>query len=576
MHSEPIETLTDIRHAYTQKIIKYCAAIFLPVLIYASVMAVRRDIAYIVPIYAALYAIVLLLALDKKYISTPVKAGLITALPFIVCSYEFFLFGLAGSATIYLPLLVFISIATLNQRAALLSLAASIVVMGIAGYFILTIPGFLPTDRLQTSLSPASWIIRGVELIAFCGVMATGMQYIFKRMTASLDTAQRLSISLAEKQEHLEKIMGSVPGAVLMVDLDHVGQIRWSNAAATTMFDCAEHTLHAQSLTALLKDKSEYTTLKNALLSKQGFSGDELLFTACYKGRSFWGQVSGSMLNTEDAPSALLIILDVDERTRAKQAINQAQKMESLGLMASGIAHDFRNILTTVKAHTDIAIRGLEDGAKSHQQLIKAQNAIDAATSLTSSLLTYASKEAPSIAELDINNLVGDIEELISISIPRQIEVKRQLCHEAPAILGDKNQMQQVVLNLMINAAEAIGNRPGYITLVTDEIELQTWQAQQWQIGNDELQGGAYLLLEISDSGSGMDTATLQSIFDPFFTTKESGTGLGLATVFGIIRAHSGGLQVVSHPGNGTTFRLIFPVVNTPVLHNLTEIIADV
>ncbi len=570
--SDQFETLNEIRNAYTQKIIRYCAVIFLPVFLYASYMAVQRDIMYIIPTYMVIYAAVVVLAIDRPKISPKLKAVLLTVLPLLVCSYEFLLFGLSGSGTIYLPLLVFLGIATLNNRVALGGLAAGILLMAFAGYFILNTPGFLPPERVNTSFRLESWIIRAVELIALCGIMVTGMQYIFKRMTAALESAQQLSVSLAEKQEQLEKIMGSVPGAVMMIALDGFGTIQWSNKAAASMFGGGQDCLQDATLRDLLKHSCEYGVLQNTLLEEQQFAGSELLFCGPFEDRTFWGQISGSLIDSGGAPAALLVLLDVDERTRSKQALIQAQKMESLGLMAGGIAHDFRNVLTTVKAHTSIAMRTLDADAKAYGQLEKAQSAVETATNLTAQLLAYASKDTPEISELDINSLITNIDDLLSVSVPSSVEVHQKLCNEAPAVLGDKNQMQQIILNLIINAAEAIGPRRGNILISTDEIEIDMQDAHKWQIGNDELQGGRYLLLEVADSGSGMDTSTLQSIFDPFFTTKETGTGLGLATVFGIIRAHSGGLQVVSRPGHGTAFRIIFPVIETPILQPISEL----
>ncbi len=572
-NADQFETLNEIRHAYTQKIIRYCAVIFLPVLLYASYMAVQREITYIIPTYVVIYAAVLMLAIDRPKVSPKAKGILLTGLPLMVCSYEFLLFGLSGSGTIYLPLLVFLGIATLSNRAALGSLAVGILLMGIAGYIILNNPGFLPPERVNTSFRIESWIIRGVELIALCGIMVTGMQYIFNRMSTALEDAQRLSTTVAEKQEHLEKIMRSVPGAVMMVALDGVGTVQWSNKAAASMFGSTADHLQDATLRDLLKHACEYPQLQHTLLAEQHFAGSEMLFCGPFEDRTFWGQISGSLVDSGEKPAALLVLLDVDERTRSKQALIQAQKMESLGLMAGGIAHDFRNVLTTVKAHTSIAMRAIDADHKAHSQLEKAQNAVDTATDLTAQLLAYASQDTPEIDELDINALITDIDDLLSVSVPSNVEVHRKLCNEAPAVLGDKNQMQQVILNLIINAAEAIGPRAGNILISTDEIELETLQARKWQIGNDELQGGRYLLLEVADSGSGMDTATLHSIFDPFFTTKETGTGLGLATVFGIIRAHAGGIQVVSRQGRGTAFRIIFPVVETPILQPIAELI---
>jgi two-component system cell cycle sensor histidine kinase/response regulator CckA len=252
---------------------------------------------------------------------------------------------------------------------------------------------------------------------------------------------------------------------------------------------------------------------------------------------------------------------DISERKALERQLLQTQKLESLGVLAGGVAHDFNNLLTGILGNASLVADSLPPSNPNHRILEECVKAAERAAHLTRQLLAYAGKGQFVIEAVNLSSLVKEISTLVNTSIPRKVQVRLELQPDLPAIEADTGQLQQVIMNLVINAAEAIGDNVGLVVVTTGEQEVnESYSATVW--ANAELRPGRYVTLEVHDSGSGMDEATLQRIFDPFFTTKFTGRGLGLAAVSGIMRAHKGAMKVYSVPGKGTTFKLLFPVAD--------------
>ena len=251
---------------------------------------------------------------------------------------------------------------------------------------------------------------------------------------------------------------------------------------------------------------------------------------------------------------------DVSERKRFNERIQQMQKLESLGVLAGGIAHDFNNLLTGIMGNASLVLDDLPRGSRLHNDLQKVVDASERAAMLTQQLLAYAGKGRFVIEPVNLSEVVRKISYLIQASVPRTVELRLQLSDDLPATEGDAAQIQQLVMNLVINGAEAIEkDRAGMVVVTTSLKQVDQTYLQQ-TFGPNEISPGNYVLLEVSDTGSGMDDATKARIFDPFFTTKFAGRGLGLAAVLGIVRGHKGALRVYSVPGKGSSFKVLFPV----------------
>jgi signal transduction histidine kinase len=260
---------------------------------------------------------------------------------------------------------------------------------------------------------------------------------------------------------------------------------------------------------------------------------------------------------------------DISERKALESQLLQTQKLESLGVLAGGVAHDFNNLLTGILGNASLVADSMPPSNPNHRILEECVKAAERAAHLTRQLLAYAGKGQFVIEAVNLSSLVKEISSLVQTSIPRKVQVRLELEPDLPAIEADTGQLQQVIMNLVINAAEAIGDNVGLVVVTTGQQEVnERYSMTVW--GHSELRPGRYVTLEVHDSGCGMDEATLQRIFDPFFTTKFTGRGLGLAAVSGIMRSHKGAMKVYSVPGKGTTFKLLFPatsVVPTPPSH---------
>jgi PAS domain S-box-containing protein len=252
------------------------------------------------------------------------------------------------------------------------------------------------------------------------------------------------------------------------------------------------------------------------------------------------------------------ILQSIDERKRTEDRLRQAQRLDSLGLMAGGIAHDFNNLLTAVLGNLNLARLGVPEGSRPAEHLHRAEEAVQQAANLTRQLLAYSGKGRLTVGPIDLNAMVSQMRELLEVGLAKDIALETRLSAEAPFIEGDSTQVQQVLLNLITNAAEAIGSKSGRIQVSTGLAQVGAGSALRLPDGNP-LAPGQYAVLEVADTGAGMPPETLAHIFDPFFTTKTTGRGLGLAALLGIMRGHRGGLQIESEPGKGTTFRLYFP-----------------
>lgn len=257
--------------------------------------------------------------------------------------------------------------------------------------------------------------------------------------------------------------------------------------------------------------------------------------------------------------AVILISTDITEQKQTEAAMYQMQKLESLGVLAGGVAHDFNNLLSAMLMQMSLAATKLTSDHPVQRHLQRTMNAAERATELTRQMLNYAGRAQSEIKLLDLNELIMDNIHLFSASIPKSITLQSQLASDIPLMKGDKGQIQQLIMNLILNSADAIEQNVGTITVVTKVQELAAEESHHWRWFGTPVVAGRYVRLEVQDTGSGMDEKTLTKIFDPFFTTKFTGRGLGLASVIGIVRAHKGGLHVASVVGKGTTFTLLFP-----------------
>ncbi len=258
------------------------------------------------------------------------------------------------------------------------------------------------------------------------------------------------------------------------------------------------------------------------------------------------------------------ILQDITEHKHAEETrqkleaqLVQSQKMEAIGHLAGGIAHDFNNLLVPIIGYTDMVLMTLSPDDERHEDLRHVRESADRAANLTRQILAFSRKQAMQMRSIDLNELVRDFQDMIRRLIGEQIELYVMLPPGLALIDADTGQIEQVLLNLVINARDAMPHG-GILTIEIDIINLE---ATHMAHGGEHLVPGAYVQLKVNDTGHGIHPDALPHIFEPFFTTKErgKGTGLGLATAYGIIKQHGGSITVSSMPGNGTTFALYLP-----------------
>jgi PAS domain S-box-containing protein len=245
------------------------------------------------------------------------------------------------------------------------------------------------------------------------------------------------------------------------------------------------------------------------------------------------------------------------ERLRLERQMQEAQRLESLGLVTGGVAHDFSNVLTVVLGNLRLALGELPAGSPLRPRLERALAAAEHGAGLTEQMLVYAGRPPQARKPVNLSALALEMLDLARAALPAHVQLRESLAPEV-WVQGDETQLRQVVLNLVANAGEAIGEQPGRVELRTGASEVDARELSAAR-GGAGLAAGRYALLEVADDGPGMDAATRERVFEPFFSTKLSGRGLGLAAVLGIVRGHGGAVALDSEPGRGSRFRVLLP-----------------
>ncbi|MCU0619680.1 MAG: ATP-binding protein [Gemmatimonadaceae bacterium] len=300
------------------------------------------------------------------------------------------------------------------------------------------------------------------------------------------------------------------------------------------------------------------TTLDDARRTRQRFRAE---FRVVHPdGRVAWLMAHGDFLRDEAGrPFRMLgVAKDITERKLREQQLVHMQQLETVRLLAGGVAHDFNNMLASIMGYAGHARADVAESSEAAHCLGEIEHAATRAGELCRQLLTFAGRAPVTTAPIEAEGLVRDIARLLAVVVPPTTRLAIEVDAPVPAVEGDAVQLRQVVMNLVVNATEALDGEPGEVTVrlttadVASPAALSAW-------ASPECVAGRYVVLEVRDTGSGIDAGVLARIFDPFFSTKPTGRGLGLATVLGIVDRHGGFVAVDSVPGRGTTFRIHLP-----------------
>lgn len=318
------------------------------------------------------------------------------------------------------------------------------------------------------------------------------------------------------------------------------------------------------------EDRQAVATAEESTLHGHSFRAEYRMFR---RDKSVvWINDSGSLVQTQDGQQLLHgVLVDVTEQKEFQRRFAQTERMEAVGQLASGVAHDFNNLLTIIKGYSSLLLQGNPNPADAHAAQ-EIQQAADRAASLTHQLLAFGRKQTLQPRILDINAIIRGLETMLRRVVTENVELVISTAENAGHVKADPVQIEQVILNLVVNARDAMPDG-GRLTISTRNQNFSS------DTGHDEtlVRAGSYVVLSVCDTGIGMDAATRARIFEPFFTTKEvgKGTGLGLATVYGIVKQSNAHIEVDSEPGKGTAFRVLLPKVESAPASSAKHVMSE-
>ena len=386
-----------------------------------------------------------------------------------------------------------------------------------------------------------------------------GERFTLLAISRDVTEQRRAQQELENRRIEMGQIQRTLPDALVYTDAER--RIVQVNPAFTRIYGyepdevlgCDLSLLHAGTEQRLQQDE-----LRRRVWAGESTSVQELEF-ARKDGTVFLGESLCTVLRDADdrITGFMHFVRDVSDRKKLGQQLAQAQKLEAIGQLAGGVAHDFNNILTAIMGFSDFLLRDLDRDDPRYEDLEAIRRSGERAVGLTRQLLTFSRRQMLQPRVLDLNGVISNMGRMLRRLISEDIEMSFTLAPNISPVKVDVGQVEQVLLNLVVNAREAMPFG-GSITIRTDEADVDAGL----QCFCGDVTPGRYVLLEIADTGQGMDEATLSHLFEPFFTTKETGTGLGLATVLGIVTQSKGHVTVSSAPGAGATFRIYLPCVD--------------
>jgi PAS domain S-box-containing protein len=377
---------------------------------------------------------------------------------------------------------------------------------------------------------------------------------------------QRAEEALRHSEMRFRSLLEGSSDLIMLVDSE--ARFRYLNPSFETILGFSvKDWLYRSGFDLVLPEDVERarTALQRIVAAPAGVIPRWQLRARCADGS--WRWLEGTSVNHLADPAIDGIVInchDVTERKRLEAQFRQAQKMESIGRLAGGIAHDFNNLLTAIKGNLELALMETQRGDSRFEYLTDADKAADSASSLTRQLLTFSRKQVIDPKPIDLNDVLRHVHKLLARVIGEDIRLERFAAPDLAAVRFDPSQVEQLLLNLAVNARDAMPHG-GRLSLETANVFLD----EEYAKTHPYVQPGPYVMLAVSDTGIGLSAEVRAHLFEPFFTTKEagSGTGLGLAMVYGAVKQNRGQIEVYSEPGHGTTFKIYLPVVDEhPVL----------
>jgi len=388
-----------------------------------------------------------------------------------------------------------------------------------------------------------------------------------KRLERELAECRRREAQLIANERYFRSLFEEAP--LPYQSLDQKGIILDVNRAWLAMLGYDKSEVIGMPVTAFLHPKWVDKFRENfpAFLTQGHVEGVEFKMVAA-DGRfvdvSVTGRISHDSEGKFRATHCLLVDMTekkqaAQERQRIESQMRHVQKLESLGVLAGGIAHDFNNLLMVILGNSDLALAELSPVSPARENLLAIEKAARRSAELCKQMLAYAGKGRFVVQPLDLSQVVEAMNHMLEVSISKKNVLKFNLARNLPPVMADVSQVRQVLMNLVINATEAIGDKSGVISITTGAMECDRSYLAQTFVYEQQLPEGIYCYIEVADTGCGMSEEVKTKLFDPFFTTKFTGRGLGMSAVLGIMRGHKGAVKIYTEPERGTTVKVLFP-----------------
>jgi len=424
--------------------------------------------------------------------------------------------------------------------------------------------------------SDTQWLPFGLAL-AFSFVLAVLFHEVRLRTLARLRASraelerqlgerEQIEEALRRSEARFRQIFEAAP--VMMHSVDTEGRLLSVNEKWLEETGYRREEVIGRSVTSVLTPECAERTVREGLprLWREGGIRDVELRLVRRDRSVFDAHLDATVVAGVDGePVDLAVLRNVSaskrtaaERERLRQQLFEARKLESLGLLAGGIAHDFNNLLAAILGNAHLALERLPEGGEEHLAVTEIREAAERGALLTRQLLSYAGRAPVERVPVDLSEQIREVAKLVQRALAATVTTRFDLADSLPAVEVDPGQLQQVIMNLLRNAADALGPTGGEIAVRTGLARLERAELASLVAGAG-LEPGLYVHFDIADDGCGMDAETRERLFDPFFTSKESGHGLGLPVALGVVRAHGGGIAVDSAPGAGTCFRVYLP-----------------
>ena len=375
---------------------------------------------------------------------------------------------------------------------------------------------------------------------------------------------KRAEEALRRSEASFRRLIERTPA---LIAVHRGGRLKWVNDSCARLFGTPREELIGRMAIDLVHPEDRPMVIER--MRRQQETGEpvppiEERFIRA-DGTTWIAEVAAIPLEFQGKPSIIVIAHDITDRKQAEQGrraletrIQQTQKLESLGVLAGGIAHDFNNLLMGVLGNASLALAGLAPESPTRESLLRIEKAAHRAAELTRQLLAYSGRGRFLVQPLDLSRLVQEMVHLLQTVVSKKAMLRLDYADDLPAVEADASQVRQVVMNLITNASDALGDQSGVIAVRTGVMAVD----DEYLCGTylqEDIKPGDYVFVEVSDTGCGMSQDEVQKVFDPFYTTKFTGRGLGLAAVIGIVRGHHGAIKVYSEPNEGTCFKVLFP-----------------